>query len=267
MILKQFRYEPLFQASYLFGCARARQAFVVDPIADLGTDHYVLEAADQGLDIAGVLETHVHADFVSCARELAEITGTPHYLHEAAEALAVYDFTPLSDGQVLTVGRVDAKAIHTPGHTPEHTCFLVTDRARSDEPWAVLTGDSLFVGDVGRPDLLIGDQALDVTGETSRAAMQYESIHEKLFTLPDHVEVLPNHYGGSTCGGVNMSGKASSTIYFEKHYNLALSQPDAVAFSAFVQETAKPFPADFRRIKSYNLGLIAKEELEGVAAR
>lgn len=263
MIFRHFRYEPLFQASYLLGCSRAREGFVVDPIADLGPDFYVLEAADHGLDIVGVLETHVHADFVSCARELAKLAGTPHYLHEAAQGLVHYDFTPISDGQTLSVGRVDVKAIHTPGHTPEHTCFLVVDTTRSEEPWAVLTGDSLFVGDVGRPDLLLGDQAVDVFGEEQRAELHFRSIREKLFTLPDHVEVFPNHYGGSTCGGVNMSGKASSTIYFEEHFNLALTQPDASAFASFVRETAKPFPENYQWIKSYNLGLITKEELEG----
>jgi glyoxylase-like metal-dependent hydrolase (beta-lactamase superfamily II) len=267
VIFKQFRYEPLSTASYLLGCARAREALVVDPMEALGTDFYVLEAADQGLDVVGVLETHVHADFPSCARALAELTGAPHFLHEAAEGLVRYPFTPLSDGQSLRVGQIEVTAIHTPGHTPEHTCYLVTDHARTDEPWAVLTGDSLFVGDVGRPDLLVGDEALDVMGEDERAATQYHSIREKLFTLPDWVEVYPNHYGGSTCGGVNMSGKATSTIWFEKHHNLALAQPDVAAFGRFVKETAKPFPDDYRWIKSYNLGLISKEELETAVAR
>jgi glyoxylase-like metal-dependent hydrolase (beta-lactamase superfamily II) len=263
MIFKQFRYEPLFQASYLLGCPRAREGLVVDPIADVGPDFYVLEAADQGLDIVGVLETHVHADFVSCARELAEMAGALHYLHEAGKGLVRYEFTRLADGQTVSVGQVDVQAIHTPGHTPEHTCFLITDLARSEEPWAVLTGDSLFVGDVGRPDLLVGDQALDVFGESERAELQFRSIRERLFTLPDHVELFPNHYGGSTCGGVNMSGKASSTISFEKRFNMALTQPDAAAFAAFVSDTAKPFPENYQWIKSFNLGLLTKEELEG----
>jgi hydroxyacylglutathione hydrolase len=267
VIFKQFRYEPLFAASYLIGCPRAREGFVVDPMAALGAEFYVLEAADQGLDVTGVLETHVHADFVSCARELAEMTGAPHYLHEAARGLVRYPFTPVADGQILSVGQVDVKALHTPGHTPEHTCYLVTDGSRSEEPWCVLTGDSLFVGDVGRPDLLVGDVSLDVMGEEERAETQYRSIREKLLALPDHVEVYPNHYGGSTCGGVNMSGKASSTVFFERRHNLALEQPDVRAFAAFVRETAKPFPDNYQWIKSYNLGLITKEELEGAAAR
>ncbi len=266
MIFKQFRYEPLSAASYLVGCARAREAVVVDPAAGLGPELYVLEAADQGLDVVGVAETHVHADFVSCARELAEMAGAPHYLGAAAQGLVRYDFTPLADGDTVRLGQIELRAIATPGHTPEHTAFLLVDHARTDEPWAVLTGDSLFVGDVGRPDLLVGEADLDVMDEATRAETQYRSIRGKLFTLPDHVEVFPNHYGGSTCGGVNMSGKASSTIYFEKTYNLALAQPDAAAFAAFVRETAKPFPDDYARIKSYNLGLIAKAELEGVGS-
>ena len=262
MLFKQFRYEPLSQASYLVGCVRAKEAVIVDPIADLGPDFYVLEAADLGATIVGVLETHVHADYVSCARELAEMNGVPHYLHESAQGLVRYDFTSFADGHAFQVGKIRLTALHTPGHTPEHTAYVITDTSRSDEPWAVLTGDSLFVGDVGRPDLLLGTQALDVMDEGERAATQYRSITQKLFSLPDHVEVFPNHYGGSTCGGVNMSGKASSTIAFEKRFNLALKQPTAAAFAAFVKETAKPFPDNYGRIKSYNLGLIDRSELE-----
>lgn len=264
MIFKQFRYEPLNQASYLVGCPRAKEGVVVDPIDELGVDHYVLEAADLTLRIVGVLETHVHADYVSCARELAEANGCPHYLH--ASAPVTYDVEPVDDGQALDVGQVRLEAIHTPGHTPEHTSWLLTDRARSEEPWAVLTGDSLFVGDVGRPDLLVGDQALDVMDREERARTLYRSIRERLFTLPEHVEIFPNHYGGSACGGVNMSGKVSSTIYFEKRYNQAMLQSDAEAFARFVEETARPLPDDYERIKSYNLGLIGRDELGMVHA-
>jgi glyoxylase-like metal-dependent hydrolase (beta-lactamase superfamily II) len=264
--MKQFRFEPLSQASYLVGCARAREGVVVDPIADLGVDFYVLEAADRGLSLVGVLETHIHADFISSALELAEMSGASHYLPAAARGLVSYEFTPLADGEMLDVGKVRLEARHTPGHTPEHTAYVVTDRARADEPWFVLSGDSLFAGDVGRPDLLLGEQALDVMDTHERAATLYRSIVEKLFTLPDHVEVFPNHYGGSTCGGVNMSGKVSTTIGFEKRFNLAMKQPDAEAFAAFVQETAKPFPKDYERVKSFNLGLISKEQLAGAGA-
>ena len=253
MIFKQFRHEPLSAASYLLGCPRAGEAFVVDPIDDLGAEFYVLEAADLGLGVTAVLETHVHADFISCARELAAITGAPHHLHETAPVR--YPFTPLSDGEVMHAGAVAVTVLHTPGHTPEHTAFLVADAQRSDEPWLVLTGDSLFVGDVGRPDLLLGDAALDVIDADARAAAQYRSINERLFTLPGHVEVYPAHYGGSTCGGVNLSGKASSTIAYERRHNIALRQPDAAAFARFVAETARPLPDDYARIKARNLGL------------
>ncbi|NNK62568.1 MAG: MBL fold metallo-hydrolase, partial [Gemmatimonadetes bacterium] len=116
MIFKQFRYEPLNQASYLIGCARAKECFIVDPIDDLGVDFYIMEAADLNQVIVGVLETHLHADYVSCARDLAEANDCPHYLFESAPA--TYDFTAVSDGQVLQVGQVKVQAIHTPGHTP-----------------------------------------------------------------------------------------------------------------------------------------------------
>jgi glyoxylase-like metal-dependent hydrolase (beta-lactamase superfamily II) len=253
MIFKQFRYEALGQASYLLACSKSRDGAVIDPIVDLGADFYALEAADLGVTITAVIETHVHADFVSCARELADLTGAPHYLHEAAPVR--YSFEPLRDGQLLRRGQVDLRVIHTPGHTPEHACFLVTDHTRADEPWFVLTGDSLLVGDVGRPDLLIGDRAVDILTEPERVATQYHSINTRLFTLPDHLEVYPNHFGGSTCGGANLSGKPASTIYFEKHHNLAMSQPDPAAFAAFVRATVKPLPADYQRIKAKNLGL------------
>jgi hydroxyacylglutathione hydrolase len=253
MIFKQFRYEPLAQASYLVACARTREAAVVDPIANSGADFYALEAADQGLSITAVLETHVHADFVSCARELAELTGAVHYLHEAAPVR--YPFVPLKHGQILTLGQVELRVVHTPGHTAEHVCYLVTDHGRSAEPWFLLSGDSLLIGDVGRPDLLIGDQAVDLLSEAERVETQFHSINTRLFGLAEHLEVYPNHYGGSTCGGVNMSGKPSSTIYFEKRNNLAMRQPDAASFAAFVKETVKPLPADYQRIKSINLGL------------
>lgn len=264
MIFRQFRFERLGQASYLFGCARAKESVVVDPIADLGVDCYLMEAADRGLAIVHVLETHIHADYASCARELAEAAGAEHLLFHSVPVK--YPFAPLEDGQVLDIGKVRVRVLATPGHTPEHVSFLVMDRARSEEPWFVLTGDSLLVGDVGRPDLLVGDQALDVIDETERARLQYASIRNVLFALPEHVEVYPGHYGGSACGGVNMSGKVSSTIYFEKRYNLPMQQPDESAFARFVRESSKPFPENYARLKAFNLGLSARPEQEPVHA-
>ena len=255
MIFKQFRYEPLAQASYLLGCVRSKQAFVVDPITNLGQDFYVLEGADLGLTITGVLETHLHADYISCARALAELCACPHYLGDAALQLVPYKFTPVVDGEILQLGQVEVRVIATPGHTPEHVAYLITDKARSADPWSILSGDSLLVGDVGRPDLLVGDGAFADMDEDHRAYAQWRSIREKLLTLPEHVEVYPGHYGGSTCGGVNLSGKASSTIWFEKRHNLALKQETVQAFAAFVRETTRPFPDEYARIKSINLGL------------
>jgi glyoxylase-like metal-dependent hydrolase (beta-lactamase superfamily II)/rhodanese-related sulfurtransferase len=258
VIFKQYRHEPAGQASYVVGCSEAREALVVDPIADLGPDFYLLEAAELGVSLVGVLETHVHADYISCARDLAALLQVPHHLHESLADRARYRFSPLADKQLLTVGRLQIEVIHTPGHTPEHVSYLVSDTSRGQDPWFVLSGDSLLVGDVGRPDLLLGDEALDVIDEEERAAAQYRSITERLFVLPDHVEVYPNHYGGSSCGGVNLSGKASSTIGMEKMHNLPLRQPDAGAFAGFVRETSRPMPPDYRRIKAINLGLLEK---------
>ena len=262
MNFKQFRYEPLSQASYLVGCVRAGEAFIVDPIANLGQDFYVMEAADLGLAITAVLETHVHADYVSCARALAGMCGCPHHLGEAAAGPVRYQFTPVVDGQVLQLGQVFVRVIATPGHTPEHVSYLITDTARSTDPWCLLTGDSLLVGDVGRPDLMAGDNGFATMDEAHAAEAQWHSIRETIFTLPEHVEVYPSHYGGSTCGGVNMSGKASSTIWFEKRYNLALARENALAFAAFVRETARPFPDEYARIKSINLGLRDAERVQ-----
>lgn len=258
MIFKQFRYEPVAQASYLLACGTAKQGFVVDPIADLGTDFYLLEAADLGVTLVGILETHIHADYVSCARELAAQAGAPHHLHESALGRVSYQFSALKDGQQLSAGQVELEVLWTPGHTPEHVSYLVRDRSRGAQPWLVLTGDSLLVGDVGRPDLLLGDATFDVMDEGERAAALYGSIKERLFKLPDYVEVYPNHYGGSSCGGVNLSGKASSTIGLEKLLNLPMLQADAASFASFVQGTSRPVPDGYRRIKAINVGLAEK---------
>ncbi len=261
MIFKQFRFEPLSQASYLLGCYREGVAFIVDPIQDLGPEFYFREAEAFGLRVVGVLETHLHADFLSCARALSRACWCPHFLHGDAEVH--FPFTALEDGQVLVLGHVLVRVIHTPGHTPEHVCYLITDVTRADEPWAVLTGDALLVGDVGRPDLLLGEQAAEDTHPTLRVMAQYRSIRDRIFTLPDHVEVYPAHYGWSACGGINMSGKAASTIYFEKKYNLPMRQPNQEIFAEFVRDTSKPLPDDFRELKRMNMGISQGPETEG----
>jgi len=260
VIFKQFRFEPRFQASYLLACWRKGVAFVVDPIQDLGVRFYRSEAEAFGVQIVGVLETHIPADYASCAEELARVSRCPHFLFKDTPGSLA--FTPLEDGQVLELGNVRVEVIHTPGHTPEHVSYLITDVTRGDEPWAVLTGDSLLVGDVGRPDLLVGVQALDGDDPYRRAMVQFSSIRDRLFSLPDHVEVYPAHFGRSACGGINMSAKATSTIYFEKRFNLPMRQPNPEIFAEFVRDTSKPLPEGYQALKRRNLGLADDGELK-----
>lgn len=255
MIFKQITYGPDGCASYFLGCVKAREAIVVDPLASVGVEEYLLEAADRGLEIKYVIDTHTHADHISCGRELAEMTGALYMLCEAAGGLVTYEFTPLHDGDLIRVGNVELRVIFTPGHTPDSVCLLGTDHSRSEKPWFLLTGDTLFVGDVGRPDLLVGDRTLDIYESRERAEMLFQSIREKVLPLPDHVEIYPGHFGGSACGGVNMSGKAASTMYFERNFNLALQHENAQAFGDFVVAGLKPLPKDYKRIKLTNLGM------------
>ena len=181
--------------------------------------------------IEAVISTHVHADHRSGERELAARSGATLYFHRSADV--AYPFTPLDDGSELSLGNVVVRALHTPGHTPESMSLVVTDRARADEPWLVLTGDTLFVGDVGRPDFG-GDDA----GRTLHASLQ------RLLELPDHVEVYPAHISGSPCGRA-MSGKPSSTIGFERRHNAALHHAGREAFVLALFEGLPPKPAGF----------------------
>ena len=171
MIFKQLRLEPLGHASYLIGCMQTGEAAVIDPSEDLGVASYGLEAADLGLSITHVFETHVHADYVSAARTLAEENGAELHFHESARDSVRYDFSALSDGEAIEMGNVRIETIHTPGHTPEHASYIVIDKTRSEEPWCVLTGDSLLVADVGRPDLSLGGEIDPTTEERARGAI------------------------------------------------------------------------------------------------
>jgi hydroxyacylglutathione hydrolase len=250
MIFRQILRDESGCASYVVGCAHSGQAVVVDPLADLGAGTYALEAADRGLRIAYVIDTHIHADHRSAAQELARATGATLAL--PAGAPTEYPFHPLRDADVIAIGQVQLQVLHTPGHTPESICLLGIDRARSEQPWFLLSGDTLFPGDVGRPDLLLEDT--DAQARTREQAGQlYESLFARLLALDDIVEVYPGHFGGSACGGVNMSGKPASTIGFERRWNLALQQRDRDAFVAFVLESLRPQPENYQRIKGENL--------------
>jgi glyoxylase-like metal-dependent hydrolase (beta-lactamase superfamily II) len=191
--------------------------------------------------IEAIIATHVHADHRSGERVLAEHTGAPIYFHRSAELH--YPFVPLDEGAEIGLGNVIIRVLHTPGHTPESVCLLVTDRTRAEEPWAVLTGDSLFVGDVGRPDL----------GGEGAARTLFSSLHEKLLSLPDYMEVYPAHISGSPCGRA-MSGKPASTIGFERRHNRALGHADAGAFVSALFQGIPPKPAAFEEMMATNRG-------------
>jgi hydroxyacylglutathione hydrolase len=227
-------------AAYLFGCGGRGICAVVDPRED-EVDAYVEFAAKKGMRIAYVIETHVHADHRSGGAELTRRTGAPYCLHRSAAMSQ--PFTPLDDGQELELGNTRIRVLHTPGHTPESIALLVTDFRRGPEPWFVLTGDTLFSGAVGRPDL---------PGEARRNARElYATLHTKLLSLPDALEVYPAHFGGSACGA-SLSGKPSSTIGFERRFNAALSLSE----EAFVDALAVPrdAPAGFEAIVERNRG-------------
>ena len=207
MFFRQVIHEDLGCASYLVGDQDEGVAAVIDP--QWMVDPYVELARLHGMRIAHICETHNHADHVSGHGRLVQIAGARIHIHELAEA--AYPHEPLTDGWTLDLGQVRIEAIHAPGHRPEHTCFLLRDLARGEEPWAVLTGDSLFVGDVARPDLAIEPR--------EGARDLYRSLSERLFSLPDEVEVWPGHLGGSLCGGTALDLKTSSTIGFESTHS------------------------------------------------
>jgi len=240
VIFKPYYYFETGCAAYLFGCGSLGKCAVVDAHeGDL--DAYAAFAASKGMSITHVIDTHVHADHYSGGPALAARTGAAYCLHESADV--ALPFTPLHDGEDVELGNTRVKVLHTPGHTPESVCLVVTDLRRGTDPWFVLTGDTLFVGAVGRPDLP-GDAR-------KNAAQLYDSIHHKLLPLPDDVEVFPAHFAGSACGA-GMSGKPSSTIAFEKRYNPLLSKPR----EAFVEALSDvpPKPAAMEEILGVNRG-------------
>ncbi len=241
MYFKQFYLGCLAHASYLIGSDG--EAAVVDPQRDV--DQYVQEAESHGLTIRYVIETHLHADFVSGHRELAEQTGAQIVFSEKAGA--TFPHQAVRDGDELGLGKVRLRILETPGHTPESICILVTDTEVSDEPQKILTGDTLFIGDVGRPDLAGGK------GYTSQmmAEMMYDSLRNKLLTLADDVEVYPAHGAGSMCGK-NMSKETSSTIGQQRKFNYALQPMTKEAFVHMMTEDLPEAPAYFPKDAEIN---------------
>jgi len=241
MILRQVTHDDLGCASYLVGDESAGLAAVVDPRFEI--DVYLALARYMNVRIEHILETHTHADHISGHGRLAFATGATIHIHRLAEA--EYEHEPLDDGWELQLGSVVVRALHTPGHRPEHTSYVLTDTARGGEPWAVLTGDSLFVGDVARPDLAV-DKADGARGI-------FHSLHG-LLALPDTCEVWPGHLGGSMCGGPGMDMKVSSTIGYERVHNPLLAEADEERFVAEMLGRIGPQPPNFQAIVALNRG-------------
>lgn len=236
MIFTQHDLDCLSQGSYLIGDESTGRAVVVDPRRDIGV--YVTEAAECGLQIERVIETHIHADFLTGHLELAAATGAQISYSEEAEL--EFPVEPLHDGQRISLGDVTLEILSTPGHTPESICVVVYEHPDDEVPYGVLTGDTLFVGDVGRPDLLSGE---GLSAERLARSL-YNSLHDKLMTLPDATRVFPAHGAGSACGK-QMSSETSSTIGDQRRDNYALQIPDVDTFVASITEGQSPHPRYF----------------------
>jgi hydroxyacylglutathione hydrolase len=244
-------HDDLGCASYMIGDEDAGVAAVVDPKLDI--EDYLTLARYLGVTIEHVLETHTHADHVSGHGRLAAATGATIHIHRAAAP--EYEHEPFDDGWELRLGALRVRALHTPGHRPEHTAFLLLDTARGDDdPWAVLSGDSLFVGDVARPDLAIDKE--------DGARGVFQSLHSRLLSLPAEVELWPGHLGGSMCGGPGMDLKVSSTIGFERAHNPVLAIDDEDAFVRAALATLGPQPPNFRNIVEVNRGPLLQDGAE-----
>ncbi|MDW7681207.1 MAG: MBL fold metallo-hydrolase, partial [bacterium] len=238
MLLKHFFIEKIAHSSYIL--AGKNSCAVIDPQRDV--DVYITEARAMGVDITHILQTHLHADFISGHIDLAKKTGAKIYVAKSAEC--TFDHVPLSEGDSIELEDMELKVLETPGHTPEHLCYVVIDKSRSDSPVGVFVGDTLFVGDVGRPDLF-PDIAQDL------AAKLYHSLHDKLLKLPDYVEVYPAHGAGSLCGRA-MGAKWRSTIGYERNFNSALQIKDKSEFIKSLTEDMPPAPDHFSRCSDIN---------------
>jgi hydroxyacylglutathione hydrolase len=221
--------------SYFFGCGGLGKAIAVDVLAG-DEAWFINQAGQRNVRISTVFDTHIHADHLSGGRALAELAGAQYALHEHNVGKTGFAFTPVADGQVIAAGNTRVQVLHTPGHSEDSICLLVSDLRRADAPWFVLTGDTLFVGSVGRPDLAGREQDM--------AARLWQSLHTRLLSLPDDLEIFPGHQAGSRCGA-DISGKPSSTIGFEKRCNGMLSLgKEAFVAALTASMTARPFGMD-----------------------
>ncbi len=250
MIFRQVTHDDLGCASYLIGDEDAGVAAVVDPKFEI--DDYLELARYLSVSIEHILETHNHADHVSGHGRLTAATGATIHIHRCAQA--GYDHEPFDDGWELALGSVVVRALHTPGHRPEHTAFLLIDTDRGEEPWAVLTGDSLFVGDIARPDLAVGKE--------EGASGIFHSLRERLLRLAPETEVWPGHLGGSMCGGPGMDLKICSTVGFERRHNELLQVDDEPTFVARAISGLGPQPPNFKAIVELNRGALVTDGVE-----
>ena len=253
MFFRLFYNQPLAQASYMIGCQQTDEAIVIDPIRDIS--QYVQVAASEGLRITHVTETHIHADYVSGSRELAAATGAKLFLSGEGGADWQYGFaasdgaTLVHDGDVIRVGNIVLKVMHTPGHTPEHIAFVVVDTPRAAGPMGIITGDFVFVGDVGRPDLLERAAGVANTMEAGAHAL-YNSL-ERFRALPDHLQVWPAHGAGSACGKA-LGAVPSSTVGYEKLSNWGVAESDEKQFVINVLDGQPEPPRYFAQMKRIN---------------
>ncbi|PJF32294.1 MAG: MBL fold metallo-hydrolase [Candidatus Thermofonsia Clade 1 bacterium] len=253
MLIKYFYDERLAQASYLVGCAATGEALVIDPERDV--EKYITTAAAHGLRITHVTETHIHADFVSGARELAALTDATLYLSDMGTPEWKYTYADsanavlVRDGDWWMVGNVKVEVLHTPGHTPEHISFMITDTAVANKPFGVFTGDFLFVGDVGRPDLL--EEAAGMIGTKEIGARQQFATVQRFKQLPDYLQIFPGHGAGSACGKA-LGAVPTTTLGYEKLFNPAFQFEDEAAFITWLLEGQPEAPRYFAQMKHVN---------------
>ncbi|TWT95422.1 Beta-lactamase hydrolase-like protein [Botrimarina colliarenosi] len=254
MLLRYFYDRSLAHASYLVGCQRAKQAVIVDPGRDI--EPYLDAAGREGLDIVAVAETHIHADYVSGARELADRIGAKLYVSDEGPEdwkypyASQYEHCLCKDGDRFGIGQVELEVMHTPGHTPESVSFVLTDRGGgADKPMGVFTGDFVFVGSIGRPDLL--EEAAGMVGTAEAGARQLFHSVERFRTLADHLQVWPAHGAGSACGK-GLGAIPSSTVGYEKLFNPALQHHDEEEFVRYILADQPEAPKYFAVMKRVN---------------